>query len=181
MNEDRLSEEMQAVERALVSLKPAPSRVDRDALMFRAGQASARHRDRLWPLTSLAMALLAVTFGALLVMRPAPEPTERIVYVTQAVPQPEPVKRSFEGAAARDWAAAAAPEARRPLGEWSYGRLRDKVLAEGVDALPVFMTAGEARERESLEDMLGPLCPPDSKRPGLPRLHRLPMNWGGES
>ena len=173
MSEQNLSEEILAVERALGSLKPAPSRINRDQLMFQAGQASAGRRSRVWPAASLVMALLAVTLGVLLLSRPAPEPRERIIYVTQVVPQREPVKPPLEQAVA------AAPEKRLALGEMSYLRLRDKVLAQGVDALPSFSSG--ARERETLEDLLGPQRLPAEERPELLRSRWVPLNWGGKS
>jgi hypothetical protein len=76
-DETRQQQVIGEVEAALRSLRLRPSRIDRDRLMFRAGQLSAARpgalrrvlRSRwLWPSVAAAMALIAVTLGATLVL-----------------------------------------------------------------------------------------------------------------
>lgn len=65
--------DLTAFESVLRGLDPAPVRLDRDALMFRAGQshAPARTRPALgWPLATAALALVAAGQAALLAIRP---------------------------------------------------------------------------------------------------------------
>ena len=96
--------------------------------MFRAGQISAARRLRAWPLATAALAILAVSLGAVLALRPAPQPTERIVYVppkvTERIVYVAPPARSSRVSAAQ-WRTGV-----------DYIKLRQKVLSEGLDALP---------------------------------------------
>ena len=93
MSEERMNDELAALEASLGSLTPAATRVSRDRLMFLAGSASAdvsRGRRRiaawLWP-SALAVSLLAaVTFGMLWATGSEPQIVERVVYV----PAPPP-------------------------------------------------------------------------------------------
>jgi len=52
------------IERALASLRPAGPDIDRDALMFRAGRAASGTGSRLRIGTTVAVALLAALAGA---------------------------------------------------------------------------------------------------------------------
>jgi len=120
MSEERLSPELSAIEAALASLAPGPSRVDRDRVMFLAGQAAARTAGKtrgriggwLWPAATAASLLLAATLGAALALRPAQQ--------IASVPQ-EPVPATVDG--------------QQRVGV-EYLTLRRLVLERGVDALP---------------------------------------------
>jgi hypothetical protein len=90
MSEKRLNEELAAVEAALASLTPVPSTIQRDQLLFLAGQAAAasvasRRRRRfaawLWPCATSASLLVAAGFGALWAAGRTPQIVERVVYV----------------------------------------------------------------------------------------------------
>lgn len=63
-NEDRMPHEFIDIEARLSALAPAPSRVDRDALLYRAGFAAAKAQaaKRRWipPVTTAAAVLVAV-------------------------------------------------------------------------------------------------------------------------
>ncbi len=136
--------EMIDLENALSSLSPAPSGIDRDGLMFQAGQSSARRRGRIWPLGAAALAGAAIVLGAALVARPAPTVTERVVYVPIERPRTPPYVSAARGAGT------GGPE-QAPV--MDYFALRAKVLAEGLDALPEPQTSRRPREPESLEDL----------------------------
>src|SRR5713226_6344868 len=56
--------------RQLRGLTPRPCPIDRDAVMFRAGQASVP-RTWLWPVATALSTCLAITFGAALLVQPA--------------------------------------------------------------------------------------------------------------
>jgi hypothetical protein len=123
--------EIAALESALAALTPLPGRLDRDRLMFRAGQASRPARGWLWPAATAALALLAAGLGAALARRPA----ERVVHVP--VPQQAPPV-----AAAPEQPAPAGPEPPAPSTEaWSPPRtanlqLQEQLLRWGLDGLP---------------------------------------------
>jgi hypothetical protein len=125
MFQERLNPELAAVEAALASLVPKASGVDRDRLMFLAGQAAARPRRGawLWPCATAASLLLAAALGITIVVHGGPRTLERIVYVPV---QPQ---------AASEWSATVAfdrsPEPMRA----DYLRLRRTVLDRGVEAI----------------------------------------------
>jgi len=143
-------ESITAAERELASalgrLRPERGTIDRDEVMFRAGRASARRRGHYW---QGATALLVCGLGVSLFTRPAPREIERIV--TVAAPGPVLEDDSPTDVAVRDW--------RRGVRQHhaEYLRLRQAVLARGIDALPVLgaprsKVVGDA---ESLEQSLG--------------------------
>ncbi len=133
MSEDVRDEGLGAFEASLRGLTPLPPRLDRDRLLFRAGQASVSPRGRLWPWATAAATALAASLGGILLLRPAPQPTVRVVYVRQEAPQPPSI-------------AVAPPAAEQPAEAGTlptaddvrlgYGRLQQEVLRWGVDALP---------------------------------------------
>jgi hypothetical protein len=122
MSQEPLNPDLAAVEKALASLAPRASTIDRDRLMFLAGQAvGTPPRTRwLWPLSTAASLLLAVSLVLLLVARPA-QTVERIVYLPQGSPT--------EGVAV-----AQAVHEMEPMGD--YLRLRRLMIDEGIDRLP---------------------------------------------
>lgn len=126
MSSHNADEDLRGLETALGFLRPAPSRVNRDTLMFRAGRASVRARGWGWPVAAAAIALVAAVLGGALLERPAPGVEERVVYVPVEQPQAPayPGLRRADRLAARGYAWA------------SYIELRRRVFAEGLDVLP---------------------------------------------
>jgi hypothetical protein len=134
MSKERIDPDLSAFEAVLLPLAPSPSTVDRDRLMFLAGEASgrrSRHGAWLWPGTALAATALAGVLGVMLAFRPKPDVVERVVYV--ALPQQDiPPQTPDEGRATTPPSLAADPS---PLAV-EYFRLRRLVLARGLDAVP---------------------------------------------
>ncbi len=89
MSQEKLNEELAALEAALRSLGPRPSNVDRGRVMFLAGQAAGkrslsakrRRASWVWPCVAVVSLVMATTFGGLLFVRDQPQVEERVVYV----------------------------------------------------------------------------------------------------
>jgi hypothetical protein len=132
--------DLTGVEAALSSLRPAPTGVDRDRLMYLAGRAAAAgslgaRRPRaswLWPSATAASLLLAVTFATMWLGRGEP----MVVYRDRPVAAPHASQRP------------SAPieeevEAATPRKQWrtDYLQLRRLVTTQGVDAIPEMRSA----------------------------------------
>jgi hypothetical protein len=135
MSEELHDSELAALEAALVGLQPLPGKLNRDQLLFRAGQASGQRRGWLWPSAAGALALVAAGLAVALVARPVPTRVEHIVYVHLPAPvlSPKPVESSSPPK--RTLFSVQEPE-RAPVLPADYLKLRDQVLCWGVDALP---------------------------------------------
>ena len=134
MCEEPVDPDLAAFEAALLPLVPSPSTVDRDRLMFLAGQASGRRRRRapwLWFGTALAATVAAGVLGVMLATRPQPGAVERIVYV--ASPQPDVWP---QGPDDRPGATPSSPGGAPSSAVVEYFRLRRLVLAHGIGAIP---------------------------------------------
>ncbi len=146
--------ELKAVAAALEALAPARSRIDRDRLMFQAGQASAqrvqRGRRALIAL-NVTLALAAAGEAVLLARRPAPRVVETVV----ANDKPVPVAVGAPGPGPPLLAPPSTPP--RPfgpsfaLGQTAHERLAGQVVRYGLDALPTALPIG------SLDDTPGPI------------------------
>lgn len=82
--------ELKAIEAELAMLAPRDDRMNRERLLFLAGQASVRDtavyqkasvRRWIWPASFAAMTTVAAALFAMLLVQPEPEAVERIVYV----------------------------------------------------------------------------------------------------
>ena len=87
-----IDSELAAFEDDLRRLAPIAGGVDRDALLFEGGRSAAKAGR--WRAATAGLAALSLTLALLLVVRPAPEVVERIVYIPvepEEVPEPSPV------------------------------------------------------------------------------------------
>jgi hypothetical protein len=75
----REPDDLTAFTRCLANVPPHPGQLDRDALLFAAGQAAGR-RSSLWPVTSVALVVLSAVLTVTLLTRP-PTVVERVVHV----------------------------------------------------------------------------------------------------
>lgn len=124
---------LNAFARALAAAAPHPGRLDRDALLVAAGRAAQARRDRVWRYSAVALAFLSAGLSAAHGLRPpAVVEVPRYVYLT-APPAPRPPEPP----------PAALPEPRQlpaPVSVAADGseglRLRERVLRDGVTALP---------------------------------------------
>ncbi|WP_406697406.1 hypothetical protein V5E97_00970 [Singulisphaera sp. Ch08] len=129
--------ELNAIEHALGSLTPSRSRLDRDQLMFRAGQASMRKASvgrGLWIAVAASTGLIALGEAAMLANRPTPQIIEKVIVVRER----EPVARDTP----TDPVVAQAPATIRgfgaspSFGSTAYERLTSQVFRYGLDGLP---------------------------------------------
>jgi hypothetical protein len=127
MSQERLNDDLAAIEAALCSLTPASSGIDRDRLMFLAGRASARRRfarHRLaaafWPTAAAASLAAAVVFGTIWATGNNPTPA----------PQPGDVLMAGPAAPFDVPGDTAAPS------PWENRRLCQLMLEKGIDAMP---------------------------------------------
>lgn len=169
------------VEQALAGFAPSAPRLDRDRLMFLAGQASAEGREsgigsrkadvyppsnvgaRLWPAATAALAVTSLALLIALVARPAPQP--QIVYLdrppiaeaSDATKQPaSPAARGSVAETALQGPASRLAAARLPaIPEDNYLRSRDVALRLGLDALGSGPGAvGDSRPAPTYRDLL---------------------------
>ncbi|HVX60672.1 MAG TPA: hypothetical protein VHC19_08720 [Pirellulales bacterium] len=146
------------IEQALCSLAPRAAQLDRDRLMFLAGQAAVPQASQEcelaadqshqvdavsslgarwgWPVAFSAMTALAASLLLVLLNRPEPQVIERVVRVpvevrrsvAEAADAPEQADRFVVDAARTERA-----EYQPPSGD-SYLRLRNRALALGIDS-----------------------------------------------
>lgn len=138
MSESTHDDELAAFQAALSHLKPTPEGINVAQLMFRAGQLSERRRSWAWPSAAAASMMLAATLGFVLLFRPVPQPTERIVTVyVQPPPAPtSPVPPVASPVESNETTPVPLYQPSIPEGASGYFQLRRRVLANGLDALP---------------------------------------------
>jgi hypothetical protein len=133
MSERSEEQELTALESALRDLRPGPETLDRAALMYRAGRASAR--GWMWPAATVTASVLASLLSVLLLLRPAPSLVERVVYLPATQPEPSVTGPATSDTPVRDDAG---------QGAWShYVHLQEQVLLHGLDGLPAPSNAPE--------------------------------------
>ena len=148
-NQEELTPAQQELECVLGSLQPAAGRRQRDRLMYRAGQVSMKRRNFFWPTIAT---VLAVMLGVSILYRP-PAPAERIVYVER----PATPENNY---------GTLAVDNQRPPRPAQYIILRDKILTEGMEALPEF-TGSNERNQNQLWQELQQLIPHKPKIKGI--------------
>jgi len=169
---DAFDHDLIAFENALGSLAAGRSRLDRDRLMFQAGQASALNRPSPWGLTlwktaASSFALIAFGEAMFLASRPANPPVERVVVVVRE-PAPAPAPETVVPPVSP------LPTGRLslPLGTTPSERLTAQLLRYGLDGLPAPLSGRDP----SLSD--GPV--PSSRQWLQTELHKL-LEPGGPS
>ena len=137
--------ELAALAQALAALAPTAGRLDRDQLLFRAGQASLGRRAWLWPSLTAVLAVLVGAVGLSEVLRPAPQRVQCIIYQRVEPPLSPANRWAGKQAGGQDAALSTTPEFERQAAPLSYLRLQRLVSAWGVDALPNPLPVASAR------------------------------------
>jgi len=136
MSEDPLNR----LESALRGLTPSADPLDRDALLYEAGRAYEAARAAVppprwpWPLAAAVSAMLAVTFGIVLLTGPS-RMVERVVYVQPPAPAPVPAPPADTPAPPEQPPAASSASPWEPE-PTPYEQACDNVLRWGLDGLP---------------------------------------------
>jgi hypothetical protein len=143
MSEPR-QKDLNELERLLASLSPRPANLDRDRLLFRAGQES-RRRHWVWRMATLGVAGACVCLTLMIVLRPAPEPLVRIVKEQVVVYVPAPESQASVAMAPQSPVAYApgSPDGMKAQA-MSYWQMHQQALRFGVDGLP--SSAAESEE-----------------------------------
>jgi hypothetical protein len=136
VSEQNVDPELNVLADALAHLKPRPAALDRDALMFRAGRASAPHGWK-WRLTTAISTLTAVALGIALLIRPQPPVVERTntIYVEVIHPAPDAPRPELKPSAPPEAPALVSHEVEASP-RTDYERLQDHLLRWGLDGLP---------------------------------------------
>jgi hypothetical protein len=113
----------------LAALLPQAGGLNRDLVLYRAGQASARRQRWVWPASTACVTLVAAVLVALAYSRP---PGERVVVVRVV----EPVPESSPAAAAMDMGSPAGLEQETTSTSIAYRRLENQVLRWGLEGIP---------------------------------------------
>jgi hypothetical protein len=113
---ESIDPELASFEEELRDLAPRRGCLDRDALLFAAGRASAKAGR--WRGATACLVALSLALGVALAVRPAPPVVERVVYVpVEPETTPEPPTAAPPPAVSRD-------------------RLIEQVFLRGLDGLP---------------------------------------------
>jgi hypothetical protein len=113
--------DLKAIEADLARLRPAPAAVDRDRLMFRAGQASRSPSQNVWRGVTVAFAVLSASLIGVLLLR-GPRVEERVVYVPAPLTTVEVRPMPSVNASSQAFA--------------EYHRLQERLISQGLEALP---------------------------------------------
>jgi hypothetical protein len=149
--DEELPADLKAIENALREFSPSLGQLNRERLMYLAGQASATNsslsapRQIAWPLATAALALISLTLGGFLIF--TGRGAERIVYVDRPVASPAP--STVVSGIGTD----PVPPA---VGDSGYFELRDSLLTNGLDAL-----ASPPPQRTDMESDKPPQTWPD--------------------
>jgi hypothetical protein len=134
------------LEAALAALAPKPGRIDRDVLLFRAGQVSVRRHGWTWPCGTAVLGLIALSLGSMLAFRPASAPEVRVVYITvkePATPSPHEPPGAPPGPLVVAQEEPFTPPGTR-LSPMSYLDLERQVVRWGLDGVPSTPEGGSA-------------------------------------
>jgi hypothetical protein len=144
-------EDVKPLESALAALQPAAPALQRDRLLFRAGQLAARRGRWVWPLLTVLSTGAALYLGMAALERAAAPPVREIVVVREQTPataplpppvpplEGEPAPPSVPSGPAVPMQPAVAADYSFDLPELpapTYRHLQNQVLRWGVEALP---------------------------------------------
>jgi hypothetical protein len=179
MSQESSDSELNDIESALLGLVPVPSRVDRDALMFQAGSASALPAARgrwVWPSIAATLAVALVSESLVMAVRRGPRMIERIVVVREPA-LPTTTSPTSDAGVPRSTPPGSLSNRRDSdtpslASSWpvtsEYQRIQELVLRFGLDALPERASPLASRSDRTVD-------PVDRPVPSAGHLRRLEL------
>jgi hypothetical protein len=161
MSENENDPDLIRLGRDLRRLSPRPCPIDRDAVMYQAGQASVP-RKWLWPTLTLLFAGLTVTFGAALLVQPGSQSSPVYRFSSPPMRSIQPPKMPMqtpgypidqEQAETGLPSIAGSPAMSRSGDAWAtpnaeYFQQENNILRWGLDAVPLPPSAPAPRPAE---------------------------------
>jgi hypothetical protein len=132
MSEPLHDPSLTAVEAALASLTPAAGSISRDALLFRAGQASIRRRW-FWPSATAVLGTVSAALAAVMLWSPVRQSLQEVHFVRIEVPSAPRLADRAAGSVPDTGMVARADDQR---GFSEYQVLQRQLLRWGLDAIP---------------------------------------------
>jgi hypothetical protein len=148
--------------RALAGIPPHPGQLDRDALLFAAGQFAARAgrlRRAIWPATAALFSTLSAVLAVVLVTRsPGVVEVERVVYLpAPASPKQQAPGSKDDPSHRTEDSREASPDSSFILYPSSFSseglRLRQRILRDGVRDVPQAPWAAPPPSSDDVPDL----------------------------
>jgi hypothetical protein len=136
MSQESGNTELEVLARNLVGLVPSTGAMDKGQLLFRAGQASTGRNMRRWRLGTVAALLAGAGIFAIDRLRPAPQPSERLVYVRVEVPVKHIAEPAIHGSALAMPSPSRGETDARVDSPFSVYRMQQTVMRAGFEGLP---------------------------------------------
>jgi hypothetical protein len=135
---------LRELEAALGSLRPLAAEINRDQLMFRAGQRS-QPRRWFWPLATTLMTAATIVLALVLAAQPGAQPAERVVYVPvkQVAPSPPPESDVPSPPVESEVFTSTETEPEAGAGAANYYSQQRQVMRWGLEGLPKAPAAPE--------------------------------------
>ena len=156
MSEPTTDPKLAALEKSLSALIPAAGRIDRDQLLFRAGQASMQRQRWLWPSATALLTLVAVGLGIALTLRPTSPVVERVVYVPAGLPASHSDStESVSPSISSQPRTSSGQDIAWGGGSSAYLHDRDQAIRWGVETLPQSPAMASTKQASFVESILG--------------------------
>jgi hypothetical protein len=129
--------ELSDLEEGLKALAPAPVSIDRDQVLFRAGQHSAARAARVWRAAAVFLALTTGGLGVAWMCQPEPSPEVRIVEVPVKVFVAPVVDKKPEPPAPKSAdSKPITPKQVEAVPVLAHHRVQNEMLRHGLDTVP---------------------------------------------
>ena len=166
MSENMNTQPLDGFERVLSQFTPAPPSIDRDRLMFVAGQASAQSsteysvlstqysgRHWQWPASTAVFAATSIALAIALALRPSPSPMIVVRNRSQSAPQLSPARQLVSLPESQRGFVAQQDDRSHSPATNTYLKTRDVAVRMGLDALGSPAYSAEPSEASTYRDL----------------------------